>query len=205
MISGATPRVDPFTSRRLARDIVSSRRFRPEEVPKPLEGVLEWIGDRLSPIGRLFDPVFELLESGPARLIFAILLIAVVAAIAYGIATRRTARADRHRGTGPRDATILDPSDLERMAADAEATGDLDRAIRLRFRAGLLRLDRAGAITYRPSLTSSQVARTLHSQDFEALSTTFDAVVYGGHPAGRDDIDEARARWSRLLADTRSS
>jgi hypothetical protein len=97
----------------------------------------------------------------------------------------------------------LDPDQLERDAASAEAAGDLDQAIRLRFRAGLLRLDRVGAIRFRPSLTSSQVARTLRSHDFEELAATFDAVAYGGRAADVTDVTDARDRWPRVLTEAR--
>ena len=75
----------------------------------------------------------------------------------------------RARGTGAvaRDmrATNEDPAVLEREADDAERRGDLERAVRLRFRAGLLRLGDRGAIEYRPSLTTSEV-RGLLGSDF---------------------------------------
>ena len=101
------------------------------------------------------------------------------------------------------DGAGLDPDALERDAERAEAAGDLNLAIRLRFRAGLLRLDRAGAIRYRPSLTSSQVAYTLRSRDFEELAARFDAVAYGGRTADADDVSDARDRWPRVVTGAR--
>jgi hypothetical protein len=56
-----------------------------------------------------------------------------------------------------------DPDALERQADDEERAGRFDIALRLRFRAGLLRLDRRGAIRYRPSLTTDEVRRALGS------------------------------------------
>ncbi len=102
------------------------------------------------------------------------------------------------------DVARLDPDALEREAEQAEAAGDLNLAIRLRFRAGLMRLDRAGAIRYRPSLTSSQVAHTLRSRDFEELAARFDAVAYGGRTADAGDVSDARDRWPRVLTGARS-
>ena len=80
-----------------------------------------------------------------------------------------------------------DPRALDRRADAAEAAGDLEAALRLRFRAGLLRLDARGAIEFRPSISTVEVRRTLHDDDFDALAATFDDVVYGGRPpaAGR--------------------
>jgi hypothetical protein len=201
---GALSRVDPDAARDAARDIVGSRRFRAEKVPKPLEGVLEWIGDRLEPLGRIFDPIFDFFSSGIGRVVLIALLIAVVVLIAYAISRRRSAGAARTRtlrSAAGADEMSLDPDELERDAATAEAAGDLDLAIRLRFRAGLLRLDQVGAIRFRPSLTSSQVARTLRSRDFEELAGTFDAVAYGGRAADVTDVTDARDRWPRVLTE----
>ncbi|MGZ4691048.1 MAG: DUF4129 domain-containing protein [Acidimicrobiia bacterium] len=203
-MSGALTRVDPDAARRAARDIVGSRRFRPEEVPKPLEGVLQWIGDRLEPLGDVFGAIADFFSHGVGLALFLALLVAVVAGAAFLIARGRASRAARFvRGSKRAEAARLDPDQLERDATEAEAAGDLDRAIRLRFRAGLLRLDGVGAIRYRPSLTSTQVARTLRSRDFEELVSTFDAIVYGGRPADSIDLVDARARWPRVLAEAR--
>ena len=54
-----------------------------------------------------------------------------------------------------------DPQALERAAEAAERDGEWERAVRLRFRAGLLRLDRRKVLVYRPSLTTGEVARAL--------------------------------------------
>jgi hypothetical protein len=204
--SRAFTAVDPDSARRAAREIVGSKRFRPEDVPKPLEGVLEWIGDRLAPIGRVFEPIIELFSSGIGRILFFGLLIALVAAVAYRLSRSRPTRAAHERRSHADRSTLrLDPDELERDAARAEADGDFDLALRLRFRAGLLRLDRVGAIRYRPSLTSGQVARSLRSRDFEELAVTFDAIVYGGRPAASSDVIDARERWPRVLTEARTS
>ena len=89
-----------------------------------------------------------------------------------------------------------DPKALDRRAAEAEAAGDLEAALRLRFRAGLLRLDARGAISFRPSISTHEVRRALRSEDFDALAATFDDVVYGGRPPQDEDVERrARERW----------
>jgi hypothetical protein len=95
-----------------------------------------------------------------------------------------------------------DPDALERAADEAERDGDLARAVRLRFRAGLLRLGDRGAITYRPSVTTGEVRRTLGSARFDELAGTFEAVTYGGRPADRPDVDSARREWPRVLEES---
>jgi hypothetical protein len=83
----------------------------------------------------------------------------------------------------------------------AAAAGDLEAALRLRFRAGLLRLDARGAIDFRPSISTIEVRRRLHDDDFDALAETFDDVVYGGRPPAADDLAAARERWPRVIED----
>ena len=81
------------------------------------------------------------------------------------------------------DAEGLDPDELERQAAAAERAGDLAHAVRLRFVAGVLRLDRAGVIAYRSSLTTGQLRAALRSGSFAEIASAFDEITYGGRPA----------------------
>ena len=95
----------------------------------------------------------------------------LVIALAIAFVVQHGARAPRAAPTRAGDARRIagdeseDPDELERAADDAERDGDLDRALRLRFRAGLLRLGDRGAIRYRPSVTTSEVRRALGSRD----------------------------------------
>ncbi|MGH8985293.1 MAG: DUF4129 domain-containing protein, partial [Acidimicrobiia bacterium] len=194
--------VDPDAARDQARDILGQRRYQPADVPRPFEGVLEWLGDRLRPIGDFFD---RLLSSWPGRLALIAGLIALVVFVTTGIARRRSrgVAAGGGRGRGRAGEESLDPGQLEREADAAERGGDLDRALRLRFRAGLLRLDAAGAIRFRPSLTSGEVRRQLRQPAFDDLAFTFDEIAYGGRAASAVDLGSARDGWPRVLADAR--
>jgi hypothetical protein len=189
--------VDPDQAREQAREILGGRRYKPAgEVPRPFEGVLEWIGDRLQPIGDFFS---RLVESLPGKIVLGAVLAVAVALVAWLVARRRaeaeTGGAPGRRAAGER----ADPSRLERDADAAERRGDLDLALRLRFGAGLLRLDHSGAIRFRPSITSGQVARQLRLRDFDDLAFTFDAVAYGGRHASATDVGTARAAWPRVV------
>jgi len=190
--------VDPDRARDQAREILGGRRYKPADVPRPFEGALEWLGDRLRPIGDFFSRITESLAG---RVALAAVLAGVVAVVALLVARRRAATnaaggAARRRRSAEEHA---DPGRLEREADAAERRGDLDAALRLRFRAGLLRLDRAGAIQFRPSITTGQVARRLRLRVFDDLAITFDAVAYGGRPASVGDLQSARAEWPRVL------
>ena len=189
--------VDPDRARDQAREILGGRRYKPADVPRPFEGALEWLGDRLRPIGDFFS---RITESLPGKIALAAVLAGVVAVVALLVARRRTA-ASATGGPGRRRSSDerADPGRLEREADAAERRGDLDVALRLRFRAGLLRLDRAGAIHFRLSITTGQVARRLRLPSFDDLAITFDAVAYGGRHASATDLQSARAEWPRVL------
>ena len=193
----AAGQVDPDRARDQARDILGGRRYKPADVPRPFEGALEWLGDRLRPIGDFFS---RITESLPGKIALAALLAAVVALVALLVARRRapTIVAGGGRGRQPADERA-DPGRLEREADAAEQRGELDVALRLRFRAGLLRLDRAGAINFRPSITTGQVARRLRLPVFDDLAVTFDAVAYGGRHASTTDVSSARVAWPRVV------
>jgi hypothetical protein len=95
-----------------------------------------------------------------------------------------------------------DPRALEQEADHAERDGDWERAVRLRFRAGLLRLDRRHLIEYRPSLTTGEVARAVGTPAFAEIGERFDAIAYGGRPAEEEDAHAARSGWRTILAET---
>lgn len=178
-----------------ARRILAQRRYRESELPRPLHGVLVWIGERLEPVERLIDRI-----PGPPALAWTVigaLVVALAVVLALRLARRRSAEvvtATRGRRLRPED-----PRRLEHEAAEAERRGELERALRLLFRAGLLRLDRAGAIRFRESLTSGDVARRLRSADFRALAAAFDEIVYGRRPPQPEDVTAARESWRRVL------
>jgi len=190
--------VDPDRARDQAREILGGRRYKPADVPRPFQGALEWLGDRLRPIGDFFSAVTESL---PGKIALAAVLAGIVAVVALLFARRRAATSAAGGGVGRRRSpdAHTDPGRLEREADAAERRGDLDVALRLRFRAGLLRLDRTGAIRFRPSITTGQVARRLRLPNFDDLAITFDAVAYGGRHASATDLQSARAEWPRVL------
>jgi hypothetical protein len=101
-------------------------------------------------------------------------------------------------------AQAEDPAVLERGAEEAEARYAFAEAVRLRFRAGLLRLGARSAIEYRPSLLTADVARRLQSPEFDRLADTFERVTYGRATAEGADAAEARDGWRKILAHTGS-
>jgi hypothetical protein len=194
--------VDPSGARDRARRILSNRRYQPAKLPRPFKGPLQWIADRLDGLSPVWDAIARFFAL-PIGWVVAILAAGAIAAwVATRIASRRGVGPAAAAGDAVDDALAgLDAHALERAADDAEKSGDLDLALRLRFRAGLLRLDAAGVIELRPSLTSGQAARRLRLRTFDELAMTFDAVTYGGRPATKPDTDAARTEWPHVVAE----
>ncbi len=135
------------------------------------------------------------------------MLWAIIGGLVLAGAAFVAARLGASRGGGVVDRSIRlagerapDPRRLERLADEAEGRGELERALRLRFRAGLLRLARVEAIPEPETLTSRQLVRVLGSDQFGKLARDLDEVVYGGRPASRADVENARTGWPQVVA-----
>jgi hypothetical protein len=182
-----------------AREIVAQRRFRGTRVEGPFRGLLDRIGRALEPLGDLVPRLDRALPGGPA-VVWTLLALAV-AGLGWLIGGRTIRRRAALAGAAGRDggARAETAGELERRAEEAERRGAHEEALRLRFRAGLLRLDARGAIDYRPSLQTHEVSRALGSDAFDRLAAGFDDVVYGERPAGADDVAAARRDWETVL------
>ena len=201
---GGAGAVTSGEARAEAERILEGRRFQPSRVPRPFRGILRtlgrWLRPLTNPIDRAWDDV-----SGSKPLVVAVCLavIGLAVVVSIRIARRRSsagvARARRAGAGGRHD----DPDELEGRAADAERSGDLDLALRLRFRAGLLRLDHAGVVADRPALTTGVLTRQVPSPVLRQLSIAFEEVAYGGRPATDDDVAAARHGWPRVLEEVR--
>ena len=187
----------------LARDILSERRFRGTALPQPLRRPLEALADRLRDLGK---PLRALVDALPGEGSIEWVILALLVAVASTFVALRLARRRARLPAASQDGVPVaraDPGRLESEAATAEARGDLERALRLRFAAGLMRLDSRRAIVLSPSLTTGEVARRLASREFDRLAAIFDEVVYGKRPPTGNDVDQTRASWDRVLAEAR--
>jgi hypothetical protein len=186
-----------------AEKILSERRFQDDATPRPLRRPLEWLSAPVRRAGKALDRLVTWLASplpgGESTFwaIVALLVCAAAAVLAVRISRGRVGAT--REGVRRRRAPRLDPGRLEREADEAEGHGDFELALRLRFRAGLIRLGLAEAIPLRDSLTSGEVRRRLQQDEFDLLATTFDEVVYGGRSPQRSDVERARAGWPRVL------
>ncbi|HEV2755895.1 MAG TPA: DUF4129 domain-containing protein [Actinomycetota bacterium] len=194
-------RVDPSEAQEVARRILSERRFRAPDVPRPLEGVLDPVGRALRDAWEAFAGVLDDVLPGPRAVVWTVLAIVVVLA-----AVAVAAVMSRRRGVGVAGDRLSsshparrDPRAVEALADEAERAHDFATAVRLRFRAGLLRLEAAGRIRGADSTTSREVARRLRSPRFDHLAALFDQIVYGGRPATAADAETSRSGWDALL------
>lgn len=188
-------------ARRDASSVLAQSRYHRHEPPRPLRGVLRWIGSGLEwvfgPVGRFF---VRLVPNGWRLPLLGLLLAALAALLAWYFVRRRShASVERHRRLAGLVQEAADPRELERRADLAEGAGRYGEAVRLRFLAGLVRLDRAGVVEVRTSETTGQLRAALRSPSFDSLAVTFDEVVYGNRTATAADVAAARAGWSRVL------
>ncbi len=188
------------TPRAEARQILAERKYHGSKLPRPLHGVIEWLGRRLQFLGRFFNWLGRHVPGGNNVLwaILAALVVAIAVSVAMRLARRRALR-ERGLGSWADGDRPEDPGTLERLADEAERRGDLEIALRLRFRAGLLRLGRARVLELRPSITTIEVRRALRSRRFDGLARSFDEVVYGRRSPRTQDVVDARTEWPLVL------
>ena len=199
--------VDPDAARRVAEDILADARYHPRRGPRPLAGFFERLGELIvDPVIRFFRSIGDGLPdigSVPWSALAAGVVIAALV-VAVRLSSGRGRQRFASHGLFRDDEHGLGPDELERRADESEHRGDLDAALRLRFLAGLARLDDAGVVRLRPGLTNAAVSRTLRSRDFDGLVNDFDEVTYGGRPATTDDVTTARSTWPAVVATARS-
>jgi hypothetical protein len=196
---------DPAGARAEAREILAGARFSPPELPGPFRGALRRLSDWLAPVADVIPALDDLLPGGrPVVWILGLVLIGGLAALLAGRTLSRRAGGER-RAAAAAGAAPDDPDALERRAREAAARGDHELALRLGFRAGLIRLDRHGVIELRPSLATGDVARAVHTDAFDRVAARFDEVVYGGRPAAAGDADAARAAYAAVLDERRAA
>lgn len=192
-------RADPAAEpREEARRILEEDRFHETDLPRPFARPLDWLGDRLEAV---FGGLFDDLPGGPALgwFLLSALVLAVGAAIGLALVRRRAPTAFTRSGR-TRAEPLPDPARLEREADAAESAGELERALRLRFRAGVLRLAQRRIVDDPDAITSGALVRLLGSPDFDRAAAAFDEVVYGRRAPTAEDARLARTGWQAALA-----
>lgn len=198
-------------ARRQAAHILSQPPFatKSSRLPDPLGGVLHAIGRAYDDtLGKLFTWFGRHLSS-TAHHVFGrytwlgLSVIAIAIGVLIGVLlVRRRSRVKRAEPTTDIDAPGGEDVGMLEAAADAaEARGDLEEAVRLRFRAGLSRLESVGVIASRLVTTTGQVREAVQNPTFDSLAERHEAIAYAGQPASPADAGSARERWPRVIAE----
>jgi uncharacterized protein DUF4129 len=181
--------------------VLDAAKYKGAGLPRPLEKPLAWLSDRLEPIIDRINDFGGGVPGGPPVVwtLLAILVLLLASMITSTSIRRRATAIERERAAAIPEAD--DPHALERAAGEAERAEQWERAVRLRFRAGLLRLDRRKVLVYRPSLTTGEVARTLKVPAFDEVGSRFDEIAYGGRAAEREDAEASQQGWKDVLTE----
>ena len=202
--TASAPSPSPDGARERARDVLAQQRFQRTSVPAPLRSVRERIGAGLRSLGRPFEDAFQWivgwLPGGRAVLwaLLATVLLGSAALLAGRTGADRVAAGAGGAAAGAGDPQGVSAARLRQEADRAERSGNLDEALRLRFRAGLVDLDSRELIELRPALTNHELLRDVPSATLAGLVDGFEAVAYGGRPADADDLRTARDGWPRV-------
>jgi hypothetical protein len=188
----------------LARAILAEGRFHQPPVPRPLHGALTAIGTAMrAPFDALDDAVVALGALFPGGVVGVWGVLAIIVLGSAWLLARRRSRTALAGGSGARAGgreVRERASELDRAAETAELSGRLADAVRLRFRAGLMRLEERGTIATAGSTPTSDVSRILSSSRFDGLARRFDEIAYGGSQPVAADVDAARLEWPLVLS-----
>jgi hypothetical protein len=198
----------PDEAREAARRILGEDRFQPEaprRAPQPFKQPLTWLGEQLR---KLFEPLGDFLSRTVGRggpigwLLFAALVIGAVALIARAISRRV---ASRRESTTSEVRLSKRIAELEREAAAAAAAGRWAEAIRLRFRAGLLRIEDRGRVLGVEQRPNADVVRRATIDPLSPLADMHDRITYGEHPAAAADDAASKAGWDDVQGELQRS
>jgi hypothetical protein len=194
----------PAAARRAAAAIIAERRFHPSRLPDPLHGVISWVGnavvDPFNAIGHLVVHLGKIVPGGIAG-VWAAAAALLIFAVWLSLSRRaryQLGQAFQELGIERRET----PGELERAAAAAERAQDWDDAVRLRFRAGVLRLGERLELASTETVPNHMLGRRLRSRRFDSLAARFDEVAYGGGSATAADAEQQRREWPELLDET---
>ena len=205
------------SARRQAHRILSKAPYthpkgRPGLLTRILDDIGHWIEDAVRPAWHwldhnLFHPVHGALGAWWPVPVAAVLVVAGLLASRLVVQrrVRHRALADPTAGAAGSGSAAPDPAELEREADAAEDAGRYSDAVRLRFRAGLARLERHGLIADGAMGTDRALARELGSPTFGRLAATHEAVTYADHRATSEDAAAAHRLWPQVPPEVRQT
>jgi Domain of unknown function (DUF4129) len=198
----ATTIPDADTIRRTAQEVVgrSEYQIRPVHNSRFLWELLERI---LGSIFRFFASLWDIspVLAWVVAIGLTLLLVVLIAHIGYTfwrVFVRRTQLVDAPQ----LELRQIDPVDLERKAEDAAVQNDFITAVRLLFRAALLRIARLEKRTFRPGTTNREYLRRYGQSEFTQPLTKFveviDAKWYGYEQCVAQDYQACRRAHSTI-------
>jgi len=159
---------------------------------------LDWLSGRGGGGGEFSLPDTVLDPGRFAALgLVAILVILLVGIVVYRLARTREdqeTRAQRRSRSGS-----VSIADLERMAAEAEASGSFEEAVRLRYQVGLRRLDDVGALELSPATTTGSVRRSVSLAAFDSVANVFESAAFSDAGATSDDVSASKELWEDIF------
>ncbi len=109
---------------------------------------------------------------------------------------------ERALSTRTRQNTAKSPAEFESLAQAAMDEGRVIEAVRLLFRAGLLRIEQAEKRPQRPGITNRELLRKYRAtpiqEPLQVFVETIDFKWYGGQPASSDDFERCRRAYAEL-------
>lgn len=180
LLAAAAP--DAESIRRAAEDVLQRPEFQTRTPTDVRPTIFLWLVERLKPVfdflGNLFRITWDIspvLAIGMITLLV-ILLVVLIGHIGYAFrhAIRKRTNSSRLE---PAATKHLDPRALESEAAEAAQRQDYIRAIRLLFRASLLRIEQAGKRNSRPGITNREYLRRYRdTAAYDALKLLVDTI-----------------------------
>ncbi len=192
------------------RQVLSRPEFRPkEEGPTAWDRFAQWLADLLQ---RLFPNApraagggegLGRIMAGCVVLLLAMLLARILLLVLPELRRRR-----RHEDPDLPAGELLVPSEPEALLAEAEraaAAGRFREALRLAYRATVVRLDRAGVLPEDRSRTHWELLRELRRagrdplyRELAPLTRRLDERLYGGRAATVEDYQACRATHDQI-------
>ncbi|REJ89010.1 MAG: DUF4129 domain-containing protein [Planctomycetota bacterium] len=198
----------PDEIRRVAAEVLKRPEFHPDslsnttgaesiwlEILKWIWGGIEWLAAALA-----FLPAALQI---PVAILLVLLLGFVVVRMILGVS--RVARLPQtEEALRQRQRRALYPADLEKMATEAHQQGDAIEAVRLLFRAAILRLENAEKRPNRPGSTNRELLRKYRAAEIHSplktMADTIEMKWFGGRPSEPDDYDRSREAYESLCS-----
>lgn len=135
------------------------------------------------------------------RLVITIIVLTVLIRLIYYLSRRyfMAQQIDKTLEKLDKATNQLNPDELIKKAKQAEANNDYKTALRLRFIAGLLTIERNGWAHDLLKKTNFEINETLKVKGFQKVSDDFNNIVYGNMKATINHIEVAKQTWPEII------